>query len=239
MAPAGTHSPRYNQAVSTWWITCTYSPMDVFMYISLPTVSHTKWCISVLRIWKVYLLKLQCSHIAKDPSFTLPNLTSVLDKLPDKLWKKFGKEADVPNSILHRIERQFHTDGERKAELLRVCVTEHPEPTWERISDALYRCNNEECHRTLDIVQSKFPTGESLIPSSTCFDPWYTRVRCKPCSVHEAVMLSELASYSRSGPEFSPQHNDALIHVGRGSVSNSSVTRVQMGSTGRLQLENF
>ena len=113
--------------------------------------------------------KLQCFLIVKDPSFTFPNLTSALDELPDALWTPFGKEVDVPESILHKIKDQFHTDGERKAELLRVCVTEHPEPTWERVSDALYRCNNEECHRTLDIVQSKFPTGESLISSSTFF----------------------------------------------------------------------
>ena len=68
---------------------------------------------------------------------------------------------------LDKIQSQFHTDGERKAALLSVVATEHPEPTWEHVSDALYRCNggDEECHRTLDIVQSKYPTGESLPPS--------------------------------------------------------------------------
>ena len=112
-------------------------------------------------------MKLQCSLIVKDPSFTLSNLTSALDELPDELWTPFGKEMDVPESILHKIEHQVKTDGEKKPELLRVCVTEHPEPTWERLSDALYKCKmgDEECHRTLDILQSKFPTGEPFIPN--------------------------------------------------------------------------
>ena len=89
-----------------------------------------------------------------------------MDELPDAQWNDFGKEVNVPESILHNIEHHFHTNGERKAELLRVCVTEHPEPTWERVSDALYKCKmgDEECHRTLDILQSKFPTGNPLIP---------------------------------------------------------------------------
>ena len=73
----------------------------------------------------------------------------------------------VPESTRDKIQSQFHTDGERKAALLSVVATEHPEPTWENVSDALYRCNggDEECHRTLDIVQSKYPTGECLPPS--------------------------------------------------------------------------
>ena len=67
----------------------------------------------------------------------------------------------MPWSILDRIESQFHTDEERKAELFRVYVEEHPEATWEHVSDALYRYDGgiDECHRTLDIVQSSFPTG--------------------------------------------------------------------------------
>ena len=81
----------------------------------------------------------------------------------------------VPPSTLNKIQSQFHTYGERKAALLSVVATEHPEPTWEHVSDALYRCKmgDEECHRTLDIVQSKYPTGESLPPS-------FLRFPCPP-----------------------------------------------------------
>ena len=102
-----------------------------------------------------------------DPTLTSSNLTSALDSLPDRLWREFGREMRVPESTLNKIESQFHTDGERKAALLSVYVTDYPEPTWEHVSDALYRYNkgDEEWHRTLDIVQSKYPTGESLPPS--------------------------------------------------------------------------
>ena len=105
--------------------------------------------------------------IPTDPSLTPSNLTSALDSLPDRLWKDFGKVIDVPQSTLDKIQSQYHTDGERKIALLRVYAKEHPEPTWERVSDALYRCKmgDKECHRTLDILQSKYPTGESLPPS--------------------------------------------------------------------------
>ena len=70
----------------------------------------------------------------------------------------------MPDSTLNKIKSQFRTDEERKAALLSVYVTEHPEPTWEHVSDALYEMRDAECHRTLDIVQSKYPTGESLPP---------------------------------------------------------------------------
>ena len=68
----------------------------------------------------------------------------------------------MPESTLEKIKSQFHTDGERKYALLSVYATEHPQPTWEHVSDVLYRMDDEKCHRTLDIVQSKYPTGESL-----------------------------------------------------------------------------
>ena len=104
-----------------------------------------------------------------DPSLTTSNLTSALESLPDRLWRGVGRWMRVPVSTLDKIESQFHTNGEKKAALLRVFVTEHPEPTWEHVSEALYRMGHEdlECHRTLDIVQSRYPTGESLTFSST------------------------------------------------------------------------
>ena len=69
---------------------------------------------------------------------------------------------NVPRSTLDKIASQFHTDRERKTEVLRVCSTEHPQPTWEQVSDALYRARSEEYHSVLERVQSQFPTGEYL-----------------------------------------------------------------------------
>ena len=70
---------------------------------------------------------------------------------------------DMPKSTLDKIKFQFHTDRERKTEVLRVCSTEHPQPTWEQVSDVLYRM---EYHSVLERVQSQFPTGEYLSVTS-------------------------------------------------------------------------
>ena len=72
----------------------------------------------------------------------------------------FGRWLNVPEPTLIEIHSQFRTDAEKKAAFLRVYATEHPEPTWEHVSDALYRIKNEQYHKTLDILQSVFPTGE-------------------------------------------------------------------------------
>ena len=71
--------------------------------------------------------------ILTDPSLSPSNLTSALDSLPDTEWRRFGLVMDVPESTLDKIESQFHTDRERKTEVLRVCSTEHPQPTWEQV----------------------------------------------------------------------------------------------------------
>ena len=98
--------------------------------------------------------------ILTDASFTFSNLTSALDSLPDTLWWEFGLEVDVPRSTLDKIQSQFHTDRERKTAVLRVYSTEHPQPTWEQVSDVLYKMR--EYHSVLDRLQSLFPTGEYL-----------------------------------------------------------------------------
>ena len=72
----------------------------------------------------------------------------------------------MPESTLDKIESQFHTDMERKTEVLRVCSTEHPQPTWEQVSDALYQLSDEKSHSVLERVKSQFPTGEYLSVTS-------------------------------------------------------------------------
>lgn len=69
---------------------------------------------------------------------------------------------DISESTLDKIESQFSSDGERKMEVFSVCATKNPELTWEKVSDALYRTRDEQCHKTLGVLQSRFPTGESL-----------------------------------------------------------------------------
>ena len=65
----------------------------------------------------------------------------------------------MPEVKLNEIESQFSTDGERKA-AVSVYLTEHPQPTWDHVSDYLYRLSDGEYHSVLDRLQSMFPTGE-------------------------------------------------------------------------------
>ena len=80
--------------------------------------------------------------------------------LPDTEWRKFGLQIDVARSKLDGIESQFSTDGERNAEVFNVYLTEHPQPTWDHVSDMLYQFSNGQYHSVLDSLQSMFPTGE-------------------------------------------------------------------------------
>ena len=68
----------------------------------------------------------------------------------------------MPDSTLDKIQSQFYTDRERKTAVLRVYSTDHPQPTWERVADVLYRMLGGGCHSVLDRFQSLFPTGECL-----------------------------------------------------------------------------
>ena len=104
--------------------------------------------------------------ILTEPSLSLSNLTSTLDSLPNTLWRRFGGLMNVPPSTLNKIQSQFHTERERKTEVLCVCSTEHPQPTWEQVSDVLYQLRDGKYHSVLERVQSQFPTGEYLSVTS-------------------------------------------------------------------------
>ena len=70
---------------------------------------------------------------------------------------------NVPESTLDKIQSQFHSNEERKAAVIRVYLIEHPHPTWEHVSDALYRLRDGDYHSVLERLQSLFPTGEHLM----------------------------------------------------------------------------
>ena len=116
------------------------------------------------------LVYVHSSHTS-DPSLTLSNMMSALDSLPGTEWGKFGWAVDMPESMLDKIRSQFTSDGERKEEVFRVYLTEHPCPTWEQVSYALYLLgnNNQQYHNVLDRLQSMFPTGECVFLSLLTF----------------------------------------------------------------------
>ena len=100
-------------------------------------------------------------------------MRAALDTLPADKWEGFGRGLYFPQSKLDQIKSQFTSDEERKDEVIRIYLTQHPHPTWEHVSDTLYRCGDEyddlQFHNVLDTLQSMFPTGESVSPSQQHF----------------------------------------------------------------------
>ena len=98
-------------------------------------------------------------------------MRAALDTLPVDKWWEFGDGLDVPQSKLNQIMSQFTSDEERRDEIIRIYHTQHPHPTWELVSDALYRCggglDDQQFHNVLDRLQSMFPTGKFCLPIST------------------------------------------------------------------------
>ena len=91
-------------------------------------------------------------------------MTTALDTLPADKWDQFGAALDVPQSKRDQIRSHFTSDNERKNEVITIYHTQHPHPSWEHVSDALYECGAEyedqQFHNILDRLQSMFPTGE-------------------------------------------------------------------------------
>ena len=81
-------------------------------------------------------------------------MRAALDTLLADKWEEFGDGLDVPQSKLNQIKSQFTSDEERRDELIRIYPTQHPHPTWELVSDALYNCGivfaDQQFHSVLD-----------------------------------------------------------------------------------------
>ena len=118
------------------------------------TYMHVGVCMNIVSVY--------CS-IPTDPSLIPSNLTSALDLLPEGQWKTFGDDIDVPASTVDKIKSQYHSNEERKAAVIRVYLIENPHPTWDHVSDTLYKLSGGQYHNVLEKLQSLFPTGEHIM----------------------------------------------------------------------------
>ena len=102
-------------------------------------------------------------------------MRAALETLPADKWAGFGVGLWVPQSKLDKIRSQFTSDEERKDEVIRIYHTQHPHPTWEHVSDALYLCSHvyyddQQFNNVLDKLQSMFPTGKFCLLISTAIE---------------------------------------------------------------------
>ena len=104
-----------------------------------------------------------------DPSLTPENLSTVLNIMSDRLWRRFGGYCNIPGSELGRIRGQCTSDRECKQALVHTFLSSHPAPSWTLVAWALYMTERwgedgsgdkeSSCLRALDHLQELFPTG--------------------------------------------------------------------------------
>ena len=105
-----------------------------------------------------------------DPSLTPENLSSVLDIMEDGLWGLFSHCVNIPQSEIVKIRKQSSSDSEHKLAVIPHLISTHPSLSWKLVAHALYRVvplydyhygDADSCHRALDHLQQKFPTGNT------------------------------------------------------------------------------
>ena len=103
-----------------------------------------------------------------DPSLTPENLSTVLDVMKDWLWEKFSERVNIPESEIGKIRGQYGSHRERKHAAISHLVYTHPSLSWIQVAHALYNMATYlpddaavSCHSSLDLLQQKFPTGNT------------------------------------------------------------------------------
>ena len=96
------------------------------------------------------------SFICSDPTLTLDNLLTVLERVTN--WKRLGRWLDVP------LSRRDVMTG--KESMLREWLDNHPAPSWELLAWALYRSGEGQLteHSVLKHhLYGRYVTGMSMV----------------------------------------------------------------------------
>ena len=103
-----------------------------------------------------------------DSSLSSENLSTVLDSMEDHLWGLFSRCVNIPYSEYEKIEVEYSSDRERKQAFIPHLISTHPSLSWRLVANALYQMvrtvyddGDVSCHRALDHLQQKFPTGNT------------------------------------------------------------------------------
>ena len=99
------------------------------------------------------------SSTITEPSLNPQNLSTALETMPEKELYNFIWRLNVPQSKQNEIKSQYNTHKGRKVALLSIYLSDHPAPSWQHVTDALYR---HKLHAVLEKVQTMFPTGKYI-----------------------------------------------------------------------------
>ena len=105
-----------------------------------------------------------------EASLTPENLSTVLDIMSNRLWRRFGGWVNIPGSERDRIEAQCTSDRECKQALIHSFISSHPAPSWTLVAWALYMTEDSgtgdktsSCLKALNLLQQLFPTGIAFV----------------------------------------------------------------------------
>ena len=151
-----------------------------------------------------------------DPSLTPENLSIILDIMVDWPWNVFSHYVNIPKSEINEIYKQSSSLRERKLAVSPHLISTHPSLSWRLVAHALYRMvplsvyggDAVSCHRALDHLQQKFPTGNTYCIPFSRVSEISSRVMHCACvdagphppialSARERQELAELASMAR------------------------------------------
>ena len=107
---------------------------------------YTKACAILVIVIPLYI----------EPSLTVENLCDVLVDVKD--WSTSGLpwKLQTPKSKVEELERSHPDLAQRKPAIIREYIDNHPVPSWELVSDALYI---EQEYDVLERVQNRYLKG--------------------------------------------------------------------------------
>ena len=96
-----------------------------------------------------------------DPTLTLPNLTTLLERVD---WDHVGRSMNIPDATRDMIRASGGDDSQRRQKCWEVYLSEHPSPSWKQVAHAIYIESSSPFRRTeylkeLEVVQKKYLKG--------------------------------------------------------------------------------
>lgn len=94
-----------------------------------------------------------------DPTLTLPNLNTVLEKVN---WYDVGWWMDIPDATRDMIRSSGDDDSQCRRRCWEIYLNKHPAPSWKQVANALHRVgyHEKEYLEELEIIQKKYLKGE-------------------------------------------------------------------------------
>ena len=95
-----------------------------------------------------------------EPSLSLTNLTTLMEKINDRSsdkWWYIGIYLNIPRSKRDAIRGQHSSPDQRSRACWDLYITGHPSPSWRGVAYALYITDRLE---ELEVVQKKYLKGE-------------------------------------------------------------------------------